>query len=61
MGKIKHNENGQREAVVNTASVAAFDGQATYSAIKHETVGMTLAHNLATQGIRVCTIVPGGH
>ncbi|MDA8107636.1 MAG: SDR family NAD(P)-dependent oxidoreductase, partial [Betaproteobacteria bacterium] len=49
---------------VNTASVAAFDGQigqAAYSASKGGVVGMTLpiARDLSRNGIRVCTIAPG--
>src|SRR5207244_9960385 len=55
---------GERGVIVNTASVAAFDGQigqAAYSASKGGVVGMTLpiAHDLAELGIRVCTIAPG--
>lgn len=58
------NEDGQRGVIVNTASVAAFDGQigqAAYAASKAGVVGMTLpiARDLANQGIRVCTIAPG--
>ena len=50
--------------VLNTASVAAFDGQigqAAYSASKGGVVGMTLpvARDLSRSGIRVCTIAPG--
>ena len=50
--------------IVNTASVAAFDGQigqAAYSASKGAIVGMTLpiARDLARNGVRVCTIAPG--
>lgn len=57
-------EYGERGAVVNTASVAAFDGQigqASYSASKGGVVGMTLpiARDLAAVGIRVNTIAPG--
>ena len=56
--------DGERGVVVNTASVAAFDGQigqAAYSASKGGIVGMTLpiARDLAELGIRVCTIAPG--
>jgi NAD(P)-dependent dehydrogenase (short-subunit alcohol dehydrogenase family) len=56
--------DGERGAVVNTASVAAFDGQvgqAAYSASKGGLVGMTLpiARDLAVVGIRVNTIAPG--
>jgi NAD(P)-dependent dehydrogenase (short-subunit alcohol dehydrogenase family) len=57
-------DTGQRGAVVNTASIAAFDGQigqAAYSASKGGIVGMTLpiARDLAAVGIRVNTIAPG--
>jgi len=58
------NDNGERGVIINTASVAAFDGQigqAAYSASKGAVVGMTLpiARDLARSGIRVCTIAPG--
>jgi NAD(P)-dependent dehydrogenase (short-subunit alcohol dehydrogenase family) len=58
------NADGERGVVVNTASVAAFDGQigqAAYSASKAGVVGMTLpvARELARFGIRVVTIAPG--
>ena len=58
------NAEGERGVIVNTASVAAFDGQigqAAYSASKGGIVGMTLpiARDLAELGIRVCTIAPG--
>jgi NAD(P)-dependent dehydrogenase (short-subunit alcohol dehydrogenase family) len=58
------NEDGERGVIVNTASVAAFDGQigqAAYSASKGGVVGMTLplARDLARHGIRVVTIAPG--
>jgi len=57
-------EAGTRGAIVNTASVAAFDGQvgqAAYSASKGGVVGMTLpvARDLASIGVRVNTIAPG--
>jgi len=57
-------EDGQRGAIVNMASVAAFDGQigqAAYSASKGGVVGMTLpvARDLSAVGIRVNTIAPG--
>ncbi len=57
-------EDGERGAIVNTASVAAFDGQigqASYSASKGGVVGMTLpiARDLAAVGVRVNTIAPG--
>ena len=56
--------SGERGVIVNTASVAAFDGQigqAAYSASKAGIVGMTLpiARELARFGIRVMTIAPG--
>ncbi len=58
------NEEGERGVIVNTASVAAFDGQigqAAYAASKGGVVGMTLpiARDLAGYGIRVVTIAPG--
>ncbi len=57
-------DDGARGAIVNTASVAAFDGQigqAAYSASKGGVVGLTLpvARDLAAIGIRVNTIAPG--
>jgi len=64
MGQNEPDQDGQRGVVVNTASVAAFDGQmgqAAYSASKGAIVGMTLplARDLASVGIRVNTIAPG--
>jgi NAD(P)-dependent dehydrogenase (short-subunit alcohol dehydrogenase family) len=58
------NAGGERGVLVNTASIAAFEGQigqAAYSASKGGVVGMTLAvaRDLAGAGIRVCTIAPG--
>jgi NAD(P)-dependent dehydrogenase (short-subunit alcohol dehydrogenase family) len=58
------NEDGERGVIVNTASVAAYDGQigqAAYSASKGGIVGMTLpiARDLSRNGIRVITIAPG--
>ena len=57
-------EDGERGAIVNTASVAAEDGQvgqAAYSASKGGVVGMTLpiARDLMSEGIRINTILPG--
>jgi len=57
-------ENGERGVIVNTASVAAFDGQigqAAYSASKGGVASLTLtaARDLSAAGIRVCTIAPG--
>jgi NAD(P)-dependent dehydrogenase (short-subunit alcohol dehydrogenase family) len=56
--------NGERGVIINTASVAAFEGQigqAAYSASKGGVVGMTLpiARDLSREFIRVCTIAPG--
>ena len=56
--------DGERGVCVNTASIAAFDGQVgqvAYAASKGAIVGMTLpaARDLASAGIRVCTIAPG--
>jgi NAD(P)-dependent dehydrogenase (short-subunit alcohol dehydrogenase family) len=64
MAKNQPNADGERGVVINTASVAAFDGQigqAAYSASKSGVVGMTLpiARDLSSVGIRVCTIAPG--
>jgi NAD(P)-dependent dehydrogenase (short-subunit alcohol dehydrogenase family) len=64
MAQNAPNAEGERGVIVNTASVAAFDGQvgqAAYSASKGGIVGMTLpiARDLAELGIRVCTIAPG--
>jgi len=64
MGEKEADLDGQRGVVINTASVAAFDGQmgqAAYSASKGAIVGMTLplARDLAKQGIRVNTVAPG--
>ena len=58
------NEEGERGVLINTASVAAFEGQIgqiAYSASKGGVVGMTItaARDLADKGIRVCTIAPG--
>jgi NAD(P)-dependent dehydrogenase (short-subunit alcohol dehydrogenase family) len=57
-------QDGQRGVIVNTASVAAFEGQVgqvAYSASKGGVVGMTLpmARDLADKGVRVCAIAPG--
>jgi NAD(P)-dependent dehydrogenase (short-subunit alcohol dehydrogenase family) len=64
MSKGQPNAGGERGVIVNTASVAAYDGQigqAAYSASKGGIVGMTLpiARDLARSGIRVMTIAPG--
>lgn len=64
MSKQQAAASGERGVIINTASVAAFDGQigqAAYSASKGGIVGMTLpiARDLARSGIRVMTIAPG--
>ncbi|EAA07400.5 3-hydroxyacyl-CoA dehydrogenase type-2 [Anopheles arabiensis] len=64
MGENEPNADGQRGVIVNTASVAAYDGQigqAAYAASKAAVVGMTLpiARDLSTQGIRIVTVAPG--
>ncbi len=63
-GQDVMNEDGERGVIINTASVAAFDGQIgqlAYSASKGAVVGMTLpaARDLSVVGIRVLTIAPG--
>ncbi len=57
-------DGGERGVIINTASVAAYDGQVgqvAYSSSKGGVVGMTLpvARDLSRSGIRVCTIAPG--
>jgi NAD(P)-dependent dehydrogenase (short-subunit alcohol dehydrogenase family) len=64
MGKTEAAEWGERGVIINTASVAAFDGQigqAAYGASKAGVAGMTLpmARDLSRSGIRVMTIAPG--
>jgi NAD(P)-dependent dehydrogenase (short-subunit alcohol dehydrogenase family) len=64
MSQQAPNASGERGVIINTASIAAFDGQigqAAYSASKGGIVGMTLpiARDLARTGIRVVTIAPG--
>ena len=64
MSSADPNEEGERGVIINTASVAAYDGQigqAAYSASKGGIVGMTLpaARELAKFGIRVVTMAPG--
>ena len=60
----EYSEDGFRGVIINTASVAAYDGQigqVAYSASKGGIVGMTLpmARDLSDKGIRVCSIAPG--
>jgi NAD(P)-dependent dehydrogenase (short-subunit alcohol dehydrogenase family) len=64
MSKLEPLDDGERGVIVNTASVAAFDGQigqAAYAASKAGVVGLTLpvARDLAAVGVRVLTIAPG--
>ena len=64
MAATSPDENGQRGVIVNTASIAAFEGQvgqAAYASSKSGIVGLTLpaARDLAQYGIRVCAIAPG--
>ncbi|WP_116100654.1 SDR family NAD(P)-dependent oxidoreductase [Amycolatopsis thermalba] len=64
IAKTEPVEDGARGVIINTASVAAFDGQigqVAYSASKGGVAGMTLpaARDLASHGIRVMTIAPG--
>jgi NAD(P)-dependent dehydrogenase (short-subunit alcohol dehydrogenase family) len=64
MAQNEPGDDGERGAVVMTASIAAFDGQigqTAYSASKGGIVGLTLpaARDLSRLGIRVCTIAPG--
>jgi NAD(P)-dependent dehydrogenase (short-subunit alcohol dehydrogenase family) len=64
MAKNQPGPDGERGVIINTASVAAFDGQigqVAYSASKGGVVAMTLpiARDLASLGIRICTIAPG--
>ncbi len=64
MAKNEPDEDGSRGVIVNTSSVAAYDGQvgqASYSSSKAGVVGMTLpiARDLSSLGIRICTICPG--
>lgn len=64
MSRLDPTDSGERGAIVNMASVAAFDGQigqAAYSSSKGGIVGMTLpvARDLAAVGIRVNTVAPG--
>ena len=64
MSKLEPQASGERGVIINTASVAAYDGQigqSAYSASKGGIVGMTLpiARELAQFGVRVLTIAPG--
>jgi NAD(P)-dependent dehydrogenase (short-subunit alcohol dehydrogenase family) len=64
IGKTAATESGERGIIINTASVAAYDGQigqAAYAASKAAVVGLTLpmARDLSRSAIRVMTIAPG--
>ncbi|WNV91471.1 SDR family NAD(P)-dependent oxidoreductase [Umezawaea sp. Da 62-37] len=64
IGRTEPLEDGQRGVVINTASIAAFDGQigqVAYASSKAAVVGMTLpaARDLSSVGVRVMTIAPG--
>ena len=64
MAVTEPGEDGERGVIVNTASIAAYDGQigqVAYAASKGGIVGMTLpaARDLSSAGVRVCTIAPG--
>lgn len=64
IGKNEPDANGQRGVVINTASIAGYEGQmgqSAYSASKGAIIGMTLplARDLSSHGIRVVTIAPG--
>ncbi len=64
MGKTEGVDSGERGIIINTASVAAYDGQigqAAYGSSKAAVVGLTLpmARDLARNGVRVMTIAPG--
>lgn len=64
MAKTEPNDQGERGVIINTASVAAYDGQigqAAYASSKAAVAGLTLpmARDLSRSGIRVMTIAPG--
>ena len=64
MSRTEPLEHGERGVIVNTASVAAFEGQigqAAYSASKGAIAGLTVpvARDLSSIGVRLCTIAPG--
>jgi NAD(P)-dependent dehydrogenase (short-subunit alcohol dehydrogenase family) len=64
MSTTEPDEDGERGVVINTASIAAYDGQigqVAYAASKGGIVGLTLpaARDLSSVGVRVCTIAPG--
>ena len=64
MSKARPGPDGERGIIINTASIAAYEGQigqVAYAASKAAIVGMTLplARDLSSYGIRVSTIAPG--
>src|SRR6266513_745130 len=61
MAATEPTDTGERGVIVNTASIAAFDGQIAYASSKAGVVGLTLpaARDLAAVGVRVVTIAPG--
>ena len=64
MAKNEPDDNGERGVIVNTASIAGYEGRAgqvTYATAKAAILGMTLplARDLAVVGVRVCAIAPG--
>ncbi|CAF1336237.1 unnamed protein product [Rotaria magnacalcarata] len=64
MSENQPNAQGQRGVIINTSSIAAYDGQigqVAYAASKGAVVSMTLplARDLSSMGVRVCTIAPG--
>jgi len=64
MSTTEPDKDGERGVVINTASIAAYDGQigqVAYAASKGGIVGLTLpaARDLSSVGVRVCTIAPG--
>lgn len=64
IAKTTPHEDGQRGVIINTASIAAYEGQIgqiAYAASKAGIIGLTLtaARDLASVGVRVCTIAPG--
>ena len=64
IARTEADADGQRGVIINTASIAAYDGQvgqAAYASSKGAIVSLTLpaARDLAQYGIRVCTIAPG--
>lgn len=64
IGDNEPNQDGQRGVIINTASIAGYEGQmgqTAYASSKAAIIGLTLpmARDLSSHGIRVCTIAPG--